>query len=277
MLLSSIKYQIKVSLNRRMFKIILVGLCGVVLINYFRNLYIYYGGDIVDLYHPMKLLLLAEDSSILKYYFLQCYPFLIVFPAAFSYMSDKKTGEINFLITRFGNRSYYTGKMISVFIVTFFAFSVPFLLEALLNRCVYPMNALGDLSNFGPYDEIYLEGVSNYFLPQFYCWSPELYAVFFIIIFGVFSGVLSVFVLAISMFEPKYRILLLLPAYLLLVGVALTGQKIAPGSDSFNYYYFLSIFHNGPKNGLFLLSFIIVIVLFSVIIVCKKSRKDCLQ
>lgn len=274
--MKSIRAQFQICIKKYGFKYMFLGMMVLVFIRYFLNLYMYYGWDVSSLYHPMKTLTLADNSGILKTYFFQCYPFLVILPAAFSYFSDKKTGEINFLQARLGKRSYYTGKTIAVFLTTFFVFSVPFLIEALLNRLVYPAGAIGDPTNFNMYEVSYLESVSNYFLPELYGFSVGLYAVVFILMFGLFSGILSMFCLAISMLRIKYKILLFIPVFVFLDVLAMFGEHILGDNTSYNYFFFLSLFHGTHKNGWVFIEIMLALTVFSIVTIGVRSREDCI-
>jgi len=76
-----------------------------VLKNYFGNIIKCYGKDsIIEMYHPMKLISLAEFSSV-GFYFMQYFPLLVVIPAAFSFISDRNTSSFVFMQSRVGKKT----------------------------------------------------------------------------------------------------------------------------------------------------------------------------
>src|SRR5699024_10701473 len=142
--------------------------------------------DVVDMYHPMKLLTLSSYSEY-SFYILQYYPLIVVIPAGFSLFADKHLHQFILIQSRVGARNYYFGKLIVVFLVTCFVFTVPFLMEIMLNILVFPRMATGDPSNLSPYDMSNI--IKQYLFSDLYIQSPYLYAIFFTLIFGMFSGV----------------------------------------------------------------------------------------
>lgn len=274
MLKTSIREQIKICINKRIFIIFFIGMLIFISVNYIFNSYQYYGMDIVSLYSPMKILTLSEGGTVLNVYFLQYYAFIVILPAGFSFLNDKICGEQLYLQYRLGRKVYYEGKVISTFLVTFFTFTIPFFIEMCLTRLAFPARAVGDPSNFNPYDEVYLEYVENYFFSGLYKYNIHLYVIVCILLFGIFSGILGVFALSISMIRMKYRALLFLPVYIVLVLFLSIGQVFFPADSAFNYYFFLSMFDCGPKNGWVCIGFSGILIIATIIILIWKSRKD---
>lgn len=101
--------QLQVIWERKIAVIMFFLLFCLVLMNYFNNVMTYRGTDIVDMYHPMKLLTLSNYSKY-YFYFLQYYPFLVVIPAGFSLFADKRLNQYIFIKSRVGVRNYYIGK-----------------------------------------------------------------------------------------------------------------------------------------------------------------------
>jgi hypothetical protein len=277
MFLQSTKMQIKSILHQKGVFVALCILFLFVFLNFFSNVYKYNGKDIIDMYFPMKLLLLSDISGALSFYFFQYFPLLVILPAGFSYLNDRDSREIYYIQSRVGIKAYYKGKISAVFLVNFFVFTIPFLLEMLLNCIAFPIQATGDLSNIDVYEEVYIKVVERYFFHNIYVVNPYLYTFLFILFFGILSGILIVFINAISMFPRiKYKILLFLPIYLLFNGFGLLKMLNPSINVSTNYFDYMGIFDDCPKSGK---GFIIVIILLIVIpmgITLIKSRKDSL-
>ena len=101
-------------------------------INFAKNLHDFYGYDIRRLIHPMKMTMLNTYGK-WGFYFMQYFPILLAFPASLSFLKDKDNGAEVYLRSKFGNRNYYYGKIIAVFIMTFIAFAFPLFFEYMLN------------------------------------------------------------------------------------------------------------------------------------------------
>ncbi|WP_157065218.1 hypothetical protein [Amphibacillus sediminis] len=251
-------------------------LMTLVLVNYFSNVWTYQGTDVVDMYHPMKLLTLSNWSKY-SFYLMQYFPLLVVVPAGFALFTDKQLNQYIFIQSRLGARYYLLGKMIVVFSVTFFVFSVPFLIEILLNLIAFPVSAVGDPSNIGIYDVSYISGVHMQLFSGLYIQSPYLYAVVFTLFFGVFSGVLALFTVAVSTFPIKFKVLLFLPVYLLLYLVSLSKQLIPTIPVDTNYFLYLplfNLFYNPTGSLMAWVTFTVSLCLLSILIIVVKMRRD---
>ncbi|KPB06041.1 hypothetical protein [Bacillus sp. CHD6a] len=275
MLLQSINMQWRVIVEKKVAMIVFFFLFSIMLVNYFTNLLTYSGTDIVDMYHPMKLLTLSNYSEY-SFYLLQYFPLLLVIPAGFSLFGDKQNNQLLFIQSRVSIGAYYWGKLIVVFLVTFIIFTVPFLLEILLNIIAFPNSAVGDPSNLSWYDASYIEMVSMYFLSDLFIFSPYLYAIVFIFIFGLFSSVLAMFTVAISIFPIKYKVLLFLPVYALLYVVGMAKQLFPTLTLETNYFYYFAFYYpiaNSTKSLTGLFVFIGIIFVVSVLLILFKIRK----
>lgn len=276
MLLNSIKMQLLFFLERKIATLVFFLLFCLVLVNFFHNVITYKGSDLFNMYHPMTLLTLSSFSEYC-FYLLQYYPIIVVIPAGFSLFNDKRLNQYIYIVSRVGVKNYYIGKLISVFFVTFLVFTLPFLLEIVLNCIAFPMDAVGEPSNYGFYTESYVAIITKYIFSSLYIQSPYLYAIFFTLVFGILSGVLAMFTVAISTFPIKFKVLLFLPVYVLLHGLAMVKQSYPSISFDTNYFFYLGlynpVFH--PKENLIAyFAFIIVVFCLSIFIVLLKMRKD---
>ncbi|MBD5484689.1 MAG: hypothetical protein HDR18_04070, partial [Lachnospiraceae bacterium] len=192
-----------------------------VIINFIGNVLYFQGKDVVEMYQPMKLLLLSYNrtnwNASNTLLLLQLYPLLVVCPAGFSLAREYQLGTRVFLVSRLGNFTYQVSKYLSAFLTTMIIFTVPFLLEIILNCLSFPLSATGDLSYLSIYDSAYRIGVNRYFMKSIYLYSPYLYAVIGTLFFGVVSGVLGVFTVAVSsVIRVKYNVFLFLPVFVTL-------------------------------------------------------------
>lgn len=247
-----------------------------VIINFLSNVWTYKGYDIVDMYHPMKLLLLCEDSGATRYYFLQVFPFLVVLPGGFSMLRDQQTGMRIFYTSKSGRKKYFAEKSIAVFGVSFAVFAIPLLLEVVLNVFSFPLPATGDLTNMHAYDPVYIELTGNYLFSEFFVYAPYLYTVLMILLISVMAGILGLFSAAISLLGIKYKIFLFIPIYLILNGLTVIANFAGNLSFSVNYFDYLSLFECSPKNEIVYLGFGFIILIISIVIIAFKAKRDCI-
>jgi hypothetical protein len=252
-----------------------------VFINFVGNVLYFQGMDIVEMIQPMKLLLLSYDRTNLNatntLLLIQLYPLLVVFPAGFSLARDYQLGTRVFLVSRLGNATYQISKYLSVFLATMIIFTVPFLLEIILNCISFPMSAAGNLSNLSMYDGAYRNAVDEYLMKDIYLYSPYLYAVIGTLFFGAVSGLFGVFTAAVSsLIRVKYNVFFFLPVFILLNLTTIFAGRFPKEAPSIKWYDYILLFDDEGKKAGFLIAGILVITLFSIIAANISGRKDCL-
>jgi hypothetical protein len=253
-----------------------------IIINYIGNVLYFQGRDIVEMYQPMKLLLLSYNrtnyNATNTLLFIQLYPLLVVCPAGFSLAREYQLGIRVLLVSRLGNFRYHVSKYLSVFLATMIIFTVPFFMEIFLNYVSFPQSATGDFLNLSIYDSLYRNGVNNYFMKNIYLYSPCLYAVTGTIFLGVVSGLFGVFTVAISsIVKVKYNVFLFLPVFVLLNLTNILAGRVPKGAASIKWYDYVLIFNDELKNPNYLLLAMVVLVLFSMGAACFCGRRDCLS
>ncbi len=252
-----------------------------VIINFIGNVLYFQGRDVVEMYQPMKLLLLSYNrtnwNATNTLLLLQLYPLLVVCPAGFSLAREYQLGTRVFLVSRLGNFTYQVSKYLSALLTTMIIFTVPFLLEIILNCLSFPLSATGDLSNLPIYDSAYRIGVNRYFMKSIYLYSPYLYAVIGTLLFGVVSGLLGVFTVAVSsVIRVKYNVFLFLPVFVTLNMSTILAGGFPKDAPSIRWYDYVLLFNDEVKSISFGLTGILVLVLFLIGAICVSGRKDCL-
>lgn len=260
--------QTRFLLKQREALLTLTILFWIVIWNYLKNVLEFQGTDVTQMYDPMKLLILSynrinndADTTIV---ITMLYPLLVTLAAGLSYVKEQQIKEEIFLITRMGQRRYMLSKLISVFLATAVVFSVPFLTELIMNCISFPMKAQGDLTNLSIYSEEYAGMVHRYQLSGLFLFSPVLYAVVGILIFGIFSGLIAAFAAAVSfVVRVKYRVFLLLPAYILLNATTYLNE-IFPGEGAYlSWYEYLLFFNENEKFAWYLPAAAAVLILLT--------------
>lgn len=249
--------------------------------NFIGNVLYFQGRDVVEMYQPMKLLLLSYNrvnhNATNTLLLIQLYPLLVVCPAGFSLAREYQLGERVFLASRLGNFTYHVSKFLSVFLTTMIIFTVPFLLEILLNCLSFPLSATGDLWNMSMYDHPYRNGVDQYFIKGLYLHSPYVYAIVGTLFWGAVSGLFGVLTVAVSsLIKVKYNVFLFLPVFVALNLSTIAAVGFPKGAPSIRWYDYILIFNDELKNPVYLFISIVTLVLFSVAAACVSGRKDCL-
>ncbi len=253
MLLKVIMRQTKFLLGQREAVLAVLLLMWLVIYNYVGNVLGFQGTDVSQMYQSMKLLCLSYNrvnyNAGTTLLLTMLYPVLVALPAGFSYAKEQQTKEEVFLIARIGKRNYLLGRLWAAFFTTALVFSFPFLLEILMNCLSFPLKAQKDLSNLGLYNSDYAQMVHRYLGEELYMLSPVLYAMAGTLFFGMISGILGMFTAAFSFaISVKYRVLLLLPAFLFLNGTSWLNMVVGTGGARTNWYEYLLLFDDSQKN-----------------------------
>lgn len=272
MLLNSSRMQLNLIIHKKGFQISFLIVLGYVIINYLYYVFTLWGYNSSDLYNPAVLIALNSDSKF-SWYFITYYPFLVVLPAGFTFMTDREINIIPIVQSRQSIQNYYFSKIIASFISGFIVFSIPFLFNLLINVLTFPFDSNGTLTNFPTYSDTYFEYASCYLFSNLYH-HIYLYYILTILLFGCFSGSVSMFLAAISTFKLKYKIFMLLPFYLLTYFIRIIGNSLDISLE-FNYgYYVLASDITSNKNILFLIFFFIFLILSSLIITIYNIKHE---
>ena len=152
------------------------------------------GYDVIAMFHPMNILSLSYDRTAhnagTALLLVQLLPLLVGWPAGLALAADRGLGTDTMLVARLGRKLYVTSKLTAVFIATAIVFSVPFLLEIVLNCLSFPLTATGNLIRIDASYSDYADIIGNYLCPWLYRFSPYLAAVLGRYFFAVLSGVL---------------------------------------------------------------------------------------
>lgn len=251
-------------------------------LNFVGNVLTFQGMDITTMYHPMKLLVLSynriyhnADNTLLL---IQLYPLLVACPAGLLYAKEWQIGLNTLVGSRVGALNYNLSKLAAVFCATAIVFTLPFMIEILLNIVAFPTNAIGDLSNLNTYDPSYLQSIKNYIFCDLYLVSPYLYAVVMTILFGILSGILGMTICAFSMtIHVKFRLLYLLPIYIFLNFTIYILPNIADIGAKLEWYHYYLLFNDERKSVLGFFIVQVILIVYALMSAYYGSRKDCVK
>ena len=279
MLLRTTRSQIAFLLRQKEAVLTFCVLLLLVLVNFWENCQEYQGFDVMALAHTTKMGLLSWNLTAyrlnLTMIFIQLYPLLVVCPAGFILAKERATQEHVLMITRMGSGVYYFSKLLSAFVVTAVVFALPFLVEILLHVTAFSTKPMGDMTNWSYYDEDYIEMVRNYMFSGLFLYSPYLYAVVKVLLFGIFSGLMGAFGVALSaLYRVRFRITVFLPTFLLLnlsvYAEVIFGEKWS----SIAWYNFVMLHEDMEKNVPLFLVTLALVILVSVSGTFWAARRD---
>ena len=260
------------------FYVLLIQVLG----NFISNVLTFQGIDIIQMYQPMKLLLLSynrvnynADATLL---FIQLYPILVVLPAGFALCKEQQSGQEVLMIARLGQLRYNFSKLIAAFCTTMIIFTMPFMIELLLNCIAFPLTATGDMTNMDIYEPNYIQAVHRYLMSGLYIQSVYIYTIIGTLFMGIVSGILASFTVAFSsIVRVKYRIILFLPVFVLLYATIYLQNILPSWIPTIKWYDYLLLFNDEPKSYLFLITGLLALVFFSFIAILLSSRKEQLR
>lgn len=272
MLIKATYAHVRFMLRRKNAKLTFFLLFALMLLNYVNNVLSFRGSDIIAMYHPMKILTLSYNrvyyNADMALLIVQLFPLIVNLPAGLSLAFDKDAGVDTLLISRLGSYTYTFSKIIATAITTTIVFTVPFLLEIILNCIAFPLNSTGDLSNNNIFEFELTTMINNYLFSELYLFSPYLYAIVGTLLFGLVAGLLAGFTASIStVICVKYRVLLLLPVFLFLHATA------SFEAQEYRWYTYLLLFNDEPKNLMFAACVIILLVVLCLICCVMNSKK----
>lgn len=230
----------------------------------------YYGVDTTQMFSPVKLSTLSSWTAS-SFYLMQFYPLLLVVPMASGFFNDKNARVLNYVQSRVGIRNYFYSKQMAVFVITFLLFTIPFLLEILVYRIVIPLSANGDPSNVEYWQTI--ESDRNLFLSSIYYFSPYLYSALSILIFGMITGIVSVFNFSVSTLPVfKFRVMTYFPMYILFF-IINRFASIFRVSGETNYFLILPLYSSRDFIYPVYAIFLVALTVCSVVLIEIRVRK----
>jgi hypothetical protein len=274
-----IKHQVSFMLRQNIALMVFYILLAIALLNFCINVMTFQGSDIIEMYHPAKLLVLSYNQVYnnmdLMLLLIQVYPILIVCPAGFALLSEKKRKTDCVIIARIGSVQYYLGKIIAAFFVTMIVFVLPFLIEYGLNCVSFPMAADGDFIDLNWYSTQYIELTSNYRLSTLFYANSYLYTLLGIFFFGIVSGIIGMFTVALSeIIQFRFKLLLFLPIYVLL-NIYLYLPAITDRLPfTIKWYDYILLFDDVVKDDAFFVGVLIALVLISIACSVASGKRD---
>ncbi len=247
-----------------LFALVLTNFC----LNITQNSHTHYVSQMYDPLYIHTLSAFSFNGKLL----LQFYPLLVVMPTAYSYLVDKESMMEQYIKVRSGKFFYWTGKILSIFILTTLLFIIPFIIEMILEVVCFDFSSHGSPTNFSYIDMIEIE--KTYFVSNLFGYNKLLYLLFMILLFGMISGIFAVFNYVITVIVSfKYKILTFFPIYMLFYIINSLGAFFDI-PYSLNHFQILLMFDETPKNYMVYGFFLLILVIFEILIHFLIIKKD---
>jgi hypothetical protein len=211
------------------------------------------------------------------------FPFVIVFPFAFSFQQDTKLNTFPYFMRRFGKKTYFSAKYITTFLGGGLVIFFPFLLNLLLCYFTFPDN---NNTEFGLGYISYLFGTNvlrdTLYQAQPFAWfflkHKLIYCFLHIILISILSGTMSMFALSWSYYIRRKKLLLFLPIYVLIylgtfIDTFLFDTESIPYVNV-NILSYMSIHSMYGKSMLFFLAYIFMLMICNFTIYRKFNSHE---
>lgn len=218
----------------------------------------------------------GNNTSIFYDYFKLIFPFVVVFPFAFSGFEDKYVGIDKFIITKSNKRNYYKANVITCFLGSYLIIFIPFTINIFLNAITFVENEntfLGIICSERFWLNVYGQtGYSTILFLNLFLKNPIIYNLFFTIILSTFSGILGVFSYACSFRIKNYKMLIFLPSYCLFF----ISSNIKIFGINYDLFDYVTITQSSNRNNIIFILICLSMILYSYITIKKQLTKDIL-
>lgn len=281
MIWSSTKIQLKVMLRRKEFVYALWAMTGYACAAFFYVLVKYWGMDVSIVKDANQSVCYSQMNGLWGIFSI-LYPFLVVLPFSTSYIDDYKNRLLVIYFSKSSGRVYYLSKILTAFIGTALVIAVPCALNLILCNIFLPHNHntwLGEYQHESFYqavmgmNHLYKTDYKGIPLLHLFLRSPLLYNIVFLLIFSLFSGLLGAFVLSLSFWLRKKKIILFLPLYFIIhvldainvkwLYMAINGE--ISYVDTALLDYVVPSFSNGGMSPVFIGA--VILILFGLIMI----------
>lgn len=283
-----LKYNLRLMWKRKSFQFVFWGMILLCIVQPVYYVIKYWGSYIYEL-PSADTLYIANSGSDIWSYIQQLFSFLIVLPFGFSYLDEKKFGVNLYLQSRGERKAYYYSQLIACFIGTAMVILLPFLINIALNGIIFPINGNDYISTYDAYDYNWCSKImgngfkdktlfQGHILKSIFIEHPQLYNVIYALIGGISSGVMGMFVYAISILVEKNRIWVLIINYLFFSVFTVLDrviENIFPIYINVNLTEYLSDghFNHGRVYPIYI-AFLLLEVFISIGIVRRQWKKD---
>lgn len=191
---------------------------------------------------PIRYWAISYNTSFAAlYYFI--FPMLIALPIVDTIYRERSSGNQRYQIIRMSRVSYYLKKFLFIFIISFFFFVIPLVLDIFLlnlitgkwdfpeyvqayHKLVNGTAVLGDNTSYGEKRELFSPLMEI---------SPYLYILVYLVIGGLYAGLYTSFGLASSLYM-KNRYLILFTPFMLYIGYWIISSLLSYQAwDPFNF------------------------------------------
>ena len=281
-MLTNLKYDIKMLLNRKEFYwsiciMLLITTIHLVLNIYTKINFPSINGNagnysvFVELLRPYAYQLPLSDIDVpYKYVIMLLFPLLASFIYSDSYITEKKYKVTNYLSVRMQNKKNVISKAIIIFVFSFSIVFIILIFNMVINAMIFPTSNTSDIYGHHIYD---LEMVGDSMLEYWRAYQMDTYVVLNLLRFSFITSLISVMTYVISLFINNRIVvnfsplIIMLVSHLFLTTVGLTPYSLLSVFD-FNMYI--------QMNHFIIVSLLLIVFIIGGISYSIYKRKDVL-
>ncbi|WP_129598086.1 hypothetical protein [Anaerophilus nitritogenes] len=258
-------------INSRSFKFVFSTLLFISLSGYLINCYEFYGNKLSFIRSAFEYSIIqGVYSRFLMETELFLLPILACIIYSDSYFMDAKLGTYKNIITRVNKKNYIIAKGIIVFIVTFFTFFIPLMLNQLLCFIAFPIQGYDNNYAIMPYDIGFQNYTKEFLFDLLRLQSPFLYNMTYMIIISLCAALFALLGYSIYFIYKKNRMSVIVGIFALYNG----SIFILSLADLEKYSIINYLRPTLPGSIIILLFWMIALFIVSTIIITKKGFHD---
>ncbi|MBP2071287.1 hypothetical protein J2Z80_000798 [Thermoanaerobacterium butyriciformans] len=209
-----ILFEMKNCINRKEFKIVFMTLFLISISAFLLTCYIFYG-------HPLSFVRSAYESGIIRgnYSSLLLNVEIILLPVfatiiySDSFYTNSRLGTYKNILTRTDKKIYILSQCIVIFLVTFFTFFIPLLINQLLTFIAFPLVGFDNNSALPPFDLGYQK---EYLFDFVRIQWPLLYDFIYMVLNSLFASLFALFGYSLFFLFNKSRVFVIAGMFIVL-------------------------------------------------------------
>lgn len=270
--INSIKMQSSLLIRKKGFQISFLLLFAYAILISVIYAYMQKGSYTTEMIHPAMISGITSDVDYV-WFFCRYFPFMAVMPAGFSFINDINTKTSVLLKAQMGEKRYYMGKLVSVFLITFITFTFPFFIELLLNVIIFPFEGTRAATGWEAYSLTYVQYANNHLMSRLFYNNIYIYYIISTALTGIFAGAGAVFTVGISSFGIKYKAFLFLPFYLFIYLAENISKYIISSYTYIDTYITIFDIIEG-KSMAYYLTLIVLLMIMGIIFTAINIRRN---
>ncbi|AEB76821.1 hypothetical protein [Clostridium botulinum] len=261
----------KKCIGRLRTQLIFFSLFIITIISYVMSIHSCYGDSLSNMRSASELgFIQSVESRFLYHLLVMIAPLIACLIYSDTYCEDYKTGVYKSILTKVEKKHYYLSKALVNFLVTFFVFFIPLIINEILCLITFPKK--GYFNNFGlpSYDIGYSNFNSDWMLDLLRIKSLFLYSLTYIVIISLFAALFSVLAFSIQLYYKKNRFAVPAAMFIGYMLLSILGNVIGVADISI-----LHCMQSGVQGKFWSIPPLqLLLMVVSLLLIFNKSRRE---